>query len=121
MTIPVLQQQEDRNQQFNDWGKTVLFRQVTQAYNTQSGQITESYTDISLIAIVGSQPATPSKGTAGKHFTLEIYVMLKAEELPVTEPTVSSRIIKEEIEYDILSSTLSSSELVRTFHCRARI
>ena len=110
----------DRDRQFDDWGETITFRKVSQTFDTQTGELIETYTDTELTAMVGTQPQSKTSGTACQHVSQQLYVQVKAEEVPANEPTTGSRLLRASKEYDILDSTLSAAQLVRTFVCRKR-
>ena len=118
MTLPTSMTTADRDRQFDDWGETITFRQVTQTFDTQTQQVSEQPTDTILTAVVGSAAAKPATNTAGRHLIEEIDFLIKAEELPGTSPVPDSRIIYKTVEYDVLSFTITDGGLTYTLQCR---
>ncbi len=69
MTLPTSLTIADRDRQFDDWGQTVTFRQVTQRFDPQTQQVSEQLADTNLTAIVGSAPTKPAADTAGRNIS----------------------------------------------------
>ena len=118
MTIPAAMLTVDRDRQFDDWGVSITFRQVSQTYDPQTQQVAETIIDTPLTAIVGSAPSAPTAGTAARHLTDEIQFQIKSEDLPTSTPVPTSRIVYNATEYDIVSFTLSTNGLLYALECR---
>jgi hypothetical protein len=56
----------DRDRGFADWGATVVLRRVAQAYDAETGLLTETYEDRSVVAIAGEAGLAAVAGTAGQ-------------------------------------------------------
>lgn len=118
MQISADQLAVDRDRQFDDWGETITFREVTQTYTPETQQVAEASVDTPITAIVGSGASTPSPGTAAQHFTDDISFLVRAEDLPTSSPTPTSRIVYNGTQYDILRFSLSAQNLIYTLLCR---
>ena len=118
MTIPQTLLTADRDRQFDDWGVSITFRQVTQTYDTETQLVAEGLVDTPLTAIIGDAPSHPTTGTAALHLSDELRLQIKAEELPTTSPTPASRIVYNAIEYDVIAFHRSTGGLVYSLECR---
>lgn len=118
MTIPQTLLTADRDRQFDDWGVSITFRQVTQTFDTETQQVVEGLVDTPLTAIIGDAPSRLTAGTAAEHLTDALRVQIKAEELPTTSPTPVSRIVYNATEYDIIVFHQSTGGLVYSLECR---
>lgn len=118
MQVPAAQLTADRDRQFDDWGETVTFRQITQTYDPQTQQVSEAKVDTQLVAIVGRAPAKPANGTAAQHLNFDISFLIKAEELPTSTPETTSRIVYAGGEYDVLKFHRSGGGLLYALDCR---
>ena len=118
MTIPAAMLTVDRDRQFDDWGVSITFRQVSQTYDPPTQKVTETIIDTSLTAIVGGAPSSPTAGTAARHLSDEVHFQIKSEDLPTSTPVPTSRIVYNTTEYDIVGFTLSTNGLVYVLDCR---
>ena len=118
MIVPAEMLKSDRDRQFDDWGETVIFREVTQTYDPQTQQVVEAFVDTSLTAIVGEGSSKPTAGSATQHLTEKLDFLIKAEELPTTNPTSTSRVVYNTQEYDVLKFHRSIHDIVYTLECR---
>ena len=118
MTIPTTMLKNDRDRQFNDWGESIVFREVTQAYDSQTQKVVETFVDSNLTAIVGAMSSKPTAGTATQNLTEQIQFLIKSEELPTTAPTSTSRVVYNSREYDVLKFNKSIHDVVYSLDCR---
>jgi len=110
----------DRDQQFNDWAKLVTFREVSQTYDPESMQISETYTDSSLQAIIGTTPFISQSVTADQYLSEDLRIQLKAEELPGVHPASTCRIVYSGNEYQVNRFELSTQGHIYVLECRKR-
>ena len=118
MTIPQSILTADRDRQFDDWGVSITFRQISQTFDPQTQQVTEDVVDTPLTAIVGDAPSHPTAGTAALHLSDALRLQIKAEDLPTTSPTPVSRIVYNGTEYDVIAFNRSTGGLVYSLDCR---
>ena len=118
MTIPTTMLKSDRDRQFDDWGEPIVFREVTQTYDSQTQKVVETFVDTSLTAIVGAGSSKPTAGTAAQHLTEQIQFLIKAEELPTIAPTSTSRVVYNSQQYDVLKFDKSIHDVVYSLDCR---
>jgi len=117
MIISTAQLKIDRDRQFDDWGETVTFREYVRSVDPQTQQVTETETETQIAAIVGHVDSQPT-AKSSRHLTDTVSFLVKAEELPTSNPAVTSRVIHNGAEYDVLEFERSSQELVYTLRCR---
>ena len=110
----------DRDQQFNDWAKLVTFREVSQTYDPETMQISETFTDTSLQAIIGTRPFVSQGVTADQYLSEDLKIQLKAEELPGVHPASTCRIVYLGNEYQVHRFELSNQGHVYVLECRKR-
>ena len=120
MEIQTAQLLADRDRQFADWGETITFREVSQAYTPQTQHVAETYVDTELISVTGAGGSKPSPGTGGQHLSDQIVLLVRAEDLPTGSPTPTSRVVHRDVEYDVISFGLSSQNLTYTLTCRRK-
>lgn len=118
MTIPHAQLVADRDRRFADWGETVTFREVGRSFDPQTQQVSESHTDTAVTAVVADEPWKPVPDAAGQYLSGEIGFVIKAEDLPVTEPSAAHRVVYDNVEYDVLAFHRSAQKLVYILDCR---
>lgn len=97
----------DRERRFADWGVDVVLRVVTETYDPQSLQTTETHTDTSITAIPGEAPSTPATGTRGIHLNHDLTFLIKSEDLTGSEPSTNLRIVYNNDEHDVVNFHLS--------------
>lgn len=63
-----------------DWGQPVLHRAVARDYHPATQQVTETATETSLTALVGTEASAVAAGTAGQHRSAEqVFLTLQAD------------------------------------------
>jgi hypothetical protein len=110
----------DRDLWFADWGEAVTFREVAQTFDPETLQVAETHTDTALTAIVGEGRSRPAQGTAAQHLADELTVVIKAEELPTSDPAPHCRLLRGGVEYDVIAYERSAADLVYALRCRRR-
>ena len=120
MSVSIEQVRADRDRLFADWGEAVVFRQVVQTFTPESQDVSEDVTDTEVTAVVGPNPSQPTGGTATQHLSERLTLLIKSEELPTVSPQTTSRIVRGDVEYDVLGFVLAACGAVFTLECRRR-
>ncbi|QDT47073.1 hypothetical protein Pan258_11000 [Symmachiella dynata] len=103
---------------FADWGVTVTYHEVSQAYVPATQQVSEEYTDTEITALVSGDAGEPTRGTAGQHTTDMIEFFVKQADLPAGAPKLTSRIVHQEREYEIVGYANSEDGTTYQLLCR---
>jgi hypothetical protein len=119
MSVPAALLTDVRDQLFNDWAVTVTFREVTQFYDPDTGQLDEGHADTPLPAVVGplTNPTTPD--TAARHRSHERAFLIRAADLPDNASLVTSRILHAGIEYTLTAADQAPLTDVIVFAARS--
>lgn len=119
MSVPAALLTDVRDQLFNDWAVTVTFREVTQTYDPDTGELEETYDDTSLLAVAGpvTNPTTPD--TAAHHRTHERAFLIRAADLPDDASFATSRILHEGLEYTLTAADHAPLTDVIVFSARS--
>ncbi|QDU41036.1 hypothetical protein Mal4_54010 [Maioricimonas rarisocia] len=109
----------DRDRAFDDWSVPVVFRQVVQTYDPQTGRVEETATDTAVQAIVRPLQSSPHPGTVAVHPDAELAAILRTDDLPADANLATARLVHDQQEYQVRSFTRSSdSQLVEVLAVR---
>lgn len=99
---------------FSDWGKTVIYQQVSSSTNYETGVIIDTITETSLLSMTGrlgekDLPYSNGRGQVGDRTWL-----FKTSDLPEFPPKDTSRIVHEGVTYQVVGhSQRQRDRLVR--------
>lgn len=108
----------DRDQQFRDWSVSVLLRTITENYDPETLQRTETSSDVEIDALLGTLPRTPTPGAAATHHTQLFTITVKREELPTLAPHPFTRLVWNDAEYEVTESTDNPTAQLTTLTVR---
>lgn len=108
----------DRDRVFADWGEMVLLKQVVQAFNPASQQISETETEVTVTAIVGVQPTMNVADAGGQLQSVDLSLQIKSEDWTGNAGDVTWRAIVRGETYDVVDQTESGDAQVVELHCR---
>jgi hypothetical protein len=87
---------------FADWGVPLTLRQVSAAYDPQSGELQETFIDTLLSAVPGGASQQAAPHTAGQHLVEERTFLVRSTDLPESVSPASARLIHTGREYRLL-------------------
>ncbi|MFG0297803.1 MAG: hypothetical protein ACF8PG_18005 [Maioricimonas sp. JB045] len=97
----------DRERLFDDWSVPVVFRQVVQSYDPQTGRVEETATDTTVQAIVRPLQTSPHPGTVAVHPDAQLAAILRSDDPPADANIATARIVYQQQEYQVRSFTHS--------------
>lgn len=95
----------DRNQLFADWSEPITLRTVTQTYDADTLQLTESTTDTEVEALIGLHPQIATPSTAAQHHGTLLTVTVKSEDLPAPLSPPLTRILYNDQQHQVTTIT----------------
>jgi hypothetical protein len=104
----------DRSQLFTDWSEPITLRTITQTYDPDTLQLTESHTDIALDAIIGLHPQSPTPTTAAQHHSALLTVTVKSEDIPASISGPLTRLLYNALEYQVTTITENPTSQLTT-------
>lgn len=108
-----------RDQLFADWAVPVTFREVQQVYDPEEGEVSETVTDVTLLAVVGPVTNPTTTDTAAQHRSHERAFLIRAGDLPESASFLTSRIIHEDVTYAIAAADHAPLSDVIVFSTRS--
>lgn len=108
----------DRERLFADWAEPVVFREVAQTYEPETGQLEESFTDWALSAVVSASPSKATRGTAGQHEAFDVSFVVRPEDLPAGASLSTSRVVQGGTVYTIVGTQRSATGVLLELRCR---
>lgn len=109
----------DRDRGFADWGVTVVLRRVSQSYDPETGELSETYFDRSLRAIAGENGVGAAAGTAGQAGDTQQVFAVRSEEVEGENNLRTMRIVHEGREYRIHDVESQLPSRVTVLRCGA--
>lgn len=108
----------DRERLFADWAEPVLFREVAQAYEPETGQLAESFTDWAIPAVVSASPSKTTRRSAGQHEAFDVSFVVRPEDLPAGASLSTSRVVQAGTVYAIVGTQRSATGVLLELKCR---
>lgn len=110
---------EDRDRGFADWGATVVLRRVSQSYDPETGELSETYVDRSLRAIVGENGVGAAAGTAGQAGETQQVFAVRSEDVDGENDLRAMRLVHDAREYRIHDVESQLQARVTVLRCSA--
>lgn len=101
---------------FADWGVPVTLRQVSAAYDLQTGELQETFSDTLLSAVPGGTAQQMVANTAGQLRIEERTFLVRSTDLPAAVSPATTRLLHAGREYRLLGidrSALDDLTLLR--------
>ena len=111
---------EDLDRAFADWGREVVWREVSTTYEPETQQVSESHSDVSVTAIVGAATSRAAAGTGGQHLVEEREFLVRASEFPGGAPGATDRVVHGGEEYDVVEFARVAAGLAFSVRGRKR-
>jgi hypothetical protein len=87
---------------FADWGVSVTLRQISAAYDPQTGRLEETFSDAPLWAVPGGTSQQTVPNTAGQSQVEERTFLVRSTDLPAAVSLASARLLHAGREYRLL-------------------
>jgi hypothetical protein len=102
---------------FDDWGFSVIFREVVQFFEPETGELDESYSDTVLTVLCRDRSVKPARDAAGQHTVERATFLVRLSEIPSGANLLTSRIVDGVDEFRIHASEKSTETGLVALKC----
>ena len=96
-----------QDRMFADWGISVVFREVVQFFDPETGELDESYSDTLLTALCTDRNVGAARDAGSQHTVERATFLVRLAEIPVGANLLTSRIVDGVDEFRIYGSEKS--------------
>lgn len=104
------------DQQFEDWGRPAIYRQVSAHFTPELQHNSEEHHDHPVTVIMGTQPTSISSSNETGHLVETVTLCMKAESMPAESPNETDRIVIDAVEFEIHETIQTGCIVALTCH-----
>ncbi len=82
-----------QDRMFEDWGISVIFREVVQFFEPETGELDESYSDTLLTALCRDRSIESARDAGSQHTVERVTFLVRMTEIPSGANLLTSRIV----------------------------